>query len=1018
MEPSGSRKALGGDTDAGLGLVYVCGKQSGGKLSVVDALRGSKIRGLFAAGKEVVALTGAWEMQWGVSDSSPESMDAVYTQSVVTRGLQDVKVCQVSGGKRHCVAVSLDGQLFSWGTGCNSEYVHGELGHSSSSNARLGPRRTPTPQCRPESDSGSPRKQDLDAAIPQRVQVSNDLFFMKVACGKNHSAAVTNKGDLYTWGRNFEGQLGQTLRTLPSGLNAVVNGICAWPKYVSGFLSKPRVVDVSCGDMFTVVLLENGNIYRFGERFVGITHASREDERYSSELRLLIACGFDGAPFIGIATGSAHALAVTSSGDMFSWGLNTYGQLGLGGTPSNLIAPSRLGEDLKRVIGGCNDPKVIGNGIKWSKVFAGCNYSAALDQNNRLFTWGCNRYGNLAHDELDTCQFEPRPVSQLQDVWISSVVCGPRNLLAFAPSRVENISPMCGEVAGGYELRIRGSGFWASDNVTVRFVPLTEGCLQRGSIGEFDAQTGEVFCQVPKFAVPGEFAVEVSMNGKHFTSNGRVFTAFKRPVVVAASAVEASFTGGELLSFTMRGSLPSICQHPILRFFTCEVDATGKYVASGAGNADAFTVEGHFDENQLTISEVSEDSEPNVADAHLLRLLTPPIPRADAPQPFTLEISYDGGLHYSLIRIQSELDVQHTATPNKTLAPTDGQPQVYVVFFHDAEIVRIQPNSFIVPITSQRVEIECSQEIPLGVIQAESLSVSIMRSEPGPKPGDAPTAVITAIVPIENVIANRIIGTIPPLSEWEYKSDTSASTKPKNGRRPSRALQGASSSEWWKMHSKAGFFSVEVRVSMNGGRSWLSSALPFANQLHVLVGTIGAPLSIFPNLGIQSGGTQVSVSGDFLHFDTQDVVVCLRSGRGESRIRAVCVCPDSLASAAPTAMDRRLVFTAPPMLPPLPVVVSDDPEGSIDPQSPGIDDPDEVEVLVALDGQHFSESGPRFAYYTAPEVLSVSPDTARAGDKVSLSVENLVASTCACVKLVTEDLSIVRSSSLCFSLCV
>lgn len=577
--------------DGSLGLVYVCGEQSCGEISVVDALRGSKIRGLFAAGEEFVALVGAWELHWGGLQSNRGPAELICLNQTVASGLQDVKVCQLAGGKAHCVALSLDGQLFSWGMRGDAEFAYGELGRSSSSNARLGHRRTPTPQGRPESDSDrgglspstSPRKQDMAASIPHFVQVSKDLFFAKIACGRHHSAAVTNKGDLYTWGRNFEGQLGQSLRTLSSELNAVVHGICAWPKYVSAFLSKPRVADVCCGDLFTVVLLEDGSIYRFGERFVGVTHASTSEEKYSSELRLLIRGGSDGSPFTGIACGSAHALAVTSGGEIFAWGLNTYGQLGLGGLPGDSSGSSsseKLEYSPSNLIGGCNAPAVVPSDVKWAKVFAGHSYSAALDQHNQLFTWGCGKYGNLGHhDKRSACEYAPRPVDQFRHVFISSVVCGPRNLYAFAPSRVKRATPMCGELNGGYELRIRGSGFWASEDVTVRFIPLTEGCLQRGSVGEFVAETGEIVCQVPRFAVAGEFAVEVSMNGKHFTSNGRVFTAFKRPQVVSVSASEARFAGGEEISLSMRGNLPKICQQPILRFVTCSVDDEGRFAA-------------------------------------------------------------------------------------------------------------------------------------------------------------------------------------------------------------------------------------------------------------------------------------------------------------------------------------------------------------------------------------------------------------------------------------------------------
>lgn len=60
---------------------------------------------------------------------------------------------------------------------------------------------------------------------------------------------------------------------------------------------------------------------------------------------------------------------------------------------------------------------------------------------------------------------------------------------------------------------------------------------------------------MPKFRLPGGYAVEVSMNGKHFTSNERVFTVFKRPQVAAVSVFDTRFSGEEEITMSLCGSL-------------------------------------------------------------------------------------------------------------------------------------------------------------------------------------------------------------------------------------------------------------------------------------------------------------------------------------------------------------------------------------------------------------------------------------------------------------------------------
>lgn len=149
-----------------------------------------------------------------------------------------------------------------------------------------------------------------------------ELFFSQVSCGKHHSAAVTDGGDIYTWGRNFEGQLGQVFKTLPKEVNAVFNGICAWPKYVGFFLGKPRVVSACCGNTFTAVLLADGSVYLLGGSSLRpASNANRSPNAPGvSTLNLILDKGSNGEPFVGIACGYDHVLAVTTAGEMFSWG--------------------------------------------------------------------------------------------------------------------------------------------------------------------------------------------------------------------------------------------------------------------------------------------------------------------------------------------------------------------------------------------------------------------------------------------------------------------------------------------------------------------------------------------------------------------------------------------------------------------------------------------------------------------------------------------------------------------------
>ncbi|EEY56313.1 uncharacterized protein PITG_09822 [Phytophthora infestans T30-4] len=871
--------------EGNLGILYVCGEQTDGKITVVDSLLGRKVRAICGGYDRFVALVDAWELDWAASK------ERNFESQLVEEGLKDVKVHHVAVGKNHNVVLSLDGQLFSWGEP-GTMLQCSELGHQRGlSNVQKYRVRTPGPESDDTTATG----------IPHRVVTAPELLFTQVSCGKHHSAAVTEKGDLYTWGRNTEGQLGHVFNTLSKEVNAVANGISAWPKYVGFFLGKPRIVSASCGNTFTAVLLADGSIYLIGGSSLRpASYTIKKSVPSSNTFNLLLEKGSGGEPFVALTSGSEHILAVTNVGEVVSWGLNIFGQLGHG---------RKTGRGKSDVKGGKALPGSVScdRVIKWTKVFAGASYSAAITTEHQLYTWGNGSYGQLGHGGT-SCEFEPRCVEVLQHVNVGSVVCTERNLFVFAPTYISQIVPVCGECRGGYELRIRGSGFWASENVTVRFVPLTDGQLLRGTLGTFCEATGEVVCQVPKLRLTGEYAVEVSMNGKHFTTNGRVFTAFKRPQVAGVSVLDARFEGGEEVTVSLRGSLPEICRHPIVRFVRW------------------------FDERLVNVDEA------DVA-CRLLRLTLPALPsNQEGIAPFTLEISYDGGLVFTPVCVDitfvwkdDEDEDDDNFSHISTLEP-------HVIWAHDAHLVRVSPNSFL------------TTDLP-----QKPMNMSITLS-------------------IDGVEGNFVTCTIPRLSEWQCIPPT------KN------KAQGLLT-EWWKIYTKTGFVS-HLHVSMNSGRTYLPAkpqlggrSLSTAAQMFGMLAT-GTLLSIFPNVGMVSGGTQVAVAGDFFHFDTQDATVKLKWRDSSVVLPAICLRPEESTEVKDAnSSTRRVVFRTPPL--PFPddsatAAAMDD--GMI------LGAREEVEVFVSLDGEHFTDAGLSFMYCAIPEISGIFPQEAEPGTRMVLTV--------------------------------
>ncbi|POM66792.1 Regulator of chromosome condensation (RCC1)-like protein [Phytophthora palmivora] len=964
--------------EGNLGILYVCGEETGGKITTVENLLGRKVRRICGAYDRFVALVDAWELEW--SENDEKGNKAIFENHLVAQGLQDVKVHYVAIGKNHRVALSLDGQLFSWGRPGevipSSELGHqlGMLGTENFYRAKTpGPEVDETETRRSRStksfnDTARNSNSSLATAtgVPHRVVTAPELFFTQVSCGEHHSVAVTDNGDVYTWGRNFEGQLGHVFKTLPKDVNAVLNGICAWPKYVGFFLGKPRVVSACCGNTFTAVLLADGSVYLLGGRSLRPPSSTSKTSQVSSNtLTLVLEKGSGGEPFVGIACGFEHILAVSSAGEMFSWGLNTFGQLGHGG---------KTGRGEGDVKGGKAVPHAVSSDypIKWAKVFAGGTYSAAITTNHELYTWGNGSHGKLGHGKSSAnphhqdCEFVPRRVDYLKNIVVGSVVCADRNLFAFAPTYISRITPLCGEHTGGYELRIQGSGFWSSDNITVRFVPLTDGRLLRGTLGTFCEATGEVVCPVPKFRLSGEFLVEVSMNGKHFTSNGRIFTVFKRPHVAAVSVYDARFAGGEELTVSLCGSLPEICRHPIVRLIR------------------------FFDEQPEIVEE--EETEHDACDVtgRLLRFILPALPAdGEGIVPYTLEISYDGGLMFVPVCVDPTLAKQKDGDTDEdeesfadrhshSRRQQEPQPAMpHVIWVHDAKLLRTIPNSFLMNELPQTITLELQNLLPLEVAQ---LLVTITHFSPNSENGELDpfnTSCASTPLTIDRVEGNFLTCKIPRLTTWQCTT-------------PSHLKAQGLSGEWWKAYTKTGFMS-QLRVSMNFGRTFLPAQLQFGGRSSSTAAQVfsmptpGRLLSLFPNVGMVPGGTQVSVAADFFHFDTQDAAVKLRWRESSVVVPAVCLRPEESTELETNSATRRVVFRTPPL--PFP-----DDSGTAAAMTEGmvLGTREEVEIFVSLDGDHFTDAGLKFVYCAVPEMSGISPLEAEPGTKMVLAVDKVV----------------------------
>eukprot|EP00656_Telonema_subtile_P053442 TRINITY_DN7756_c0_g1_i3.p1 TRINITY_DN7756_c0_g1~~TRINITY_DN7756_c0_g1_i3.p1 ORF type:complete len:361 (-),score=88.77 TRINITY_DN7756_c0_g1_i3:8-1090(-) len=185
----------------------------------------------------------------------------------------DNRVWQLSCGQAHVAAVTEQGHVYCWG---------GEYGGTPFGFDCLGA------GLAHQQDWGQKEKPIANATMPRRVKGLNDHFIMQVACGSFHTAAITEFGQLYTWGQGSRGQLGHK------------NNMDQCEAKLVDSLFSNRSVLVDCGHVHTMCLLNNGDVVSFGGNSSGqLGHGDKEDEStpkliasLTGEVIRTIACGF------------------------------------------------------------------------------------------------------------------------------------------------------------------------------------------------------------------------------------------------------------------------------------------------------------------------------------------------------------------------------------------------------------------------------------------------------------------------------------------------------------------------------------------------------------------------------------------------------------------------------------------------------------------------------------------------------------------------------------------------------
>ena len=238
--------------------------------------------------------------------------------------------CAISTGSDNSYGIDKNGQIWCWGFNINLE---------------------PTNKCTPVSILGAKKT------------------FCKISAGMFHTTGIDKNGQGWTWGYNAYGELGDNTQIDKST-----------PVSILG--AKKTFCNIYPGAYHTIGLDNNNQIWCWGANNRG----ELGNNSISSKLTPVSILGAKKTfCYISAANGMSvgHTIGLDKNGQIWCWGLNDYGQLGINSITNKSTPVSILG--IKKT---------------FCQISAGSKYSLGIDNNNIVWCWGYNNYGQLGDNSI------------------------------------------------------------------------------------------------------------------------------------------------------------------------------------------------------------------------------------------------------------------------------------------------------------------------------------------------------------------------------------------------------------------------------------------------------------------------------------------------------------------------------------------------------------------------------------------------------------------------------------------
>lgn len=205
---------------------------------------------------------------------------------------------------------------------------------------------------------------------------------MAVACGSMHTAAVTEDGEVWTWGFGKEGRLG--VHPVPGGKHSR-----RLPVRVGGEneLGGARAVMLAAGNRHTAVVASDGAVWTWGSA-ESLGHGDREHQLTPTRLGPVKFYGFRAAM---VSCGGFHTV-VLAGGLVWTFGMGKEGQLGHGDRVKLRSVPAPVSSIKETIV------MVAGGGF----------HTLAVSAEGKVYSWGSGADGQLGTGNTKHCLLPAR----------------------------------------------------------------------------------------------------------------------------------------------------------------------------------------------------------------------------------------------------------------------------------------------------------------------------------------------------------------------------------------------------------------------------------------------------------------------------------------------------------------------------------------------------------------------------------------------------------------------------------